>query len=223
MVEPSLLTLSVCANLVPMEKMGKISNQPTPTSYKIQCIPKTTDNIITTCILSNSSIYRTMHTTLVKKYINHICWIPYVCILHEIHENSPLPLPVILYLYIISTFSAIKMSVEDFEVEVNKCYNNDESKLVDGYAPFCKHLFVPNFAGMLRTTIAITEDNQHMLRSAYEARTEKELPVLNRWFPAELVIFIYCERKKEGNRLKNIARDCLCLDSLSLFMVSDKI
>jgi hypothetical protein len=124
-----------------------------------------------------------MHTTLVKKYINHICWIPYICILHDF--MTP---PLILYYIYISTFSAIKMSVEDFEVEVNKCYNNDESKLVDGYAPFCKHLFVPNFAGMLRTTIAITEDNQHMLRSAYEARTEKELPVLNRWFPAELVI-----------------------------------
>ena len=33
----------------------------------------------------------------------------------------------------------------------------------------------------------ITSENEGLLRSGYEARTEKELPVLNRWFPKESV------------------------------------
>ena len=35
--------------------------------------------------------------------------------------------------------------------------------------------------------MAITKENVGLLRSGYEARTEKELPVLNRWFPKEAV------------------------------------
>lgn len=41
--------------------------------------------------------------------------------------------------------------------------------------------------GVHRTTIAITPENESLLRSGYEARSEKELPVLNRWFPKEAV------------------------------------
>ena len=58
--------------------------------------------------------------------------------------------------------------------------------LVDGYAPFCKHLFVPNFVGAKLNYLEITPDNESCMRSGYEARTEKELPVLVRWFPADL-------------------------------------
>ena len=36
------------------------------------------------------------------------------------------------------------------------------------------------------TTLEITNENQHLLRSEYQARTEKELPVLVRWFPVRL-------------------------------------
>mmetsp|Transcript_10447 Transcript_10447/g.20870 ORF Transcript_10447/g.20870 Transcript_10447/m.20870 type:complete len:209 (-) Transcript_10447:167-793(-) len=82
---------------------------------------------------------------------------------------------------------AIGISVEEFEMQVNLLFENGSAPLVDGYAPFCKHVFVPNFAGVRRTTIAITDENSGMLRSGYEARTPKELPVLNRWFPKELV------------------------------------
>ena len=60
--------------------------------------------------------------------------------------------------------------------------------LVDGYAPFCKHVFVPNFiAGTKVGAIPITEENQHLLRSGYSARSDAELPVLTRWFPEEKV------------------------------------
>ena len=51
-----------------------------------------------------------------------------------------------------------------------------------GYAPFCKHLFVPNFTPAASAYAAITPENRHLLRSGYEARTEEELPVLIRWF-----------------------------------------
>ncbi len=58
--------------------------------------------------------------------------------------------------------------------------------LADGYAPFCKHLFVRNFVpGLKGATVALTPDNLGLVESAYQARTEKELPVLVRWIPAE--------------------------------------
>ncbi len=58
-----------------------------------------------------------------------------------------------------------------------------EAHLVDGYAPFCKHLFIANFTRAVATTAAITAENAHLLRSGYKARTDAELPVLVRWFP----------------------------------------
>jgi hypothetical protein len=76
----------------------------------------------------------------------------------------------------------IEHPVEQFEAEINRMYQASECKLVDGYAPFCKHLFVPNFTPAASAYAAITPDNRHLLRSGYEARTEEELPVLIRWF-----------------------------------------
>lgn len=57
--------------------------------------------------------------------------------------------------------------------------------LTDGYAPFCKHLFVPNFTTAKLAYLKITPENEDKLRSGYDARTEQELPVLVRWFPSE--------------------------------------
>jgi len=42
------------------------------------------------------------------------------------------------------------MSVEAFEAELNKLFDSGACSVVEGYAPFCKHLFVPNFAGFSR-------------------------------------------------------------------------
>ena len=70
---------------------------------------------------------------------------------------------------------------EAFEAKVNELHAAG-APLVDGYAPFCKHVFVPNFTPAKTPYIEITEANQAMLRSGYEARTEQELPVLVRWF-----------------------------------------
>eukprot|EP00884_Botryococcus_braunii_P007842 jgi/Botrbrau1/17059/Bobra.0258s0002.1 len=66
-------------------------------------------------------------------------------------------------------------------------YHEQGASLVDGYAPFCKHIFVPNFAGCRATAIKITADNRNYLESGYSNRRPEELPVLSRWFPLENV------------------------------------
>lgn len=60
----------------------------------------------------------------------------------------------------------------------------DRPVLIDGYAPFCKHIFMPNFDdSILDGAVAITKENEHLIRTEYKARTESELPVLTRFFP----------------------------------------
>lgn len=73
-----------------------------------------------------------------------------------------------------------------FEDIVNERYN--QSLLRDGYAPFCKHIFLENdFTDAVTNVLPITPENEGLLRSKYEARNDKELPVLVRWFPVDLV------------------------------------
>lgn len=64
---------------------------------------------------------------------------------------------------------------------------NTEDILIDGYAPFCKHIFMPNFCQASATSLPITEENEGLLKTKYEARTEKELAVLVRYFPKEKI------------------------------------
>ena len=66
---------------------------------------------------------------------------------------------------------------------INEHYHDvkDQGGLKDGYAPFCKHLFLENFTDSISAFIELTPENEKYLRSAYEARTESELPILNRW------------------------------------------
>ena len=52
---------------------------------------------------------------------------------------------------------------------------------------FCKHLFVPNFVGTKIDYLEITPENEDLLRSCYEQRQEKELPVMVRYFPKSKV------------------------------------
>lgn len=75
--------------------------------------------------------------------------------------------------------SKITMPPAEFEAKVNAYYHANPN-LADGYAPFCKHIFMPNFAGLTAGTAPITPENEHLLRSVYEARTEQELPVMVR-------------------------------------------
>ena len=82
----------------------------------------------------------------------------------------------------------IDYDMEKFTEKINEFYiQNKDTELKDGYAPFCKHLFVENFTSAISGTLEITDDNRNLLRSGYEARREEELAVLWRWFPKELL------------------------------------
>ena len=54
--------------------------------------------------------------------------------------------------------------------------------LVNGYAPFCKHLFLKNDTATRAAFAPVTDANRAHLRSGYRARREGELAVLERWF-----------------------------------------
>ncbi|MCB1381757.1 MAG: DUF3228 family protein [Notoacmeibacter sp.] len=56
------------------------------------------------------------------------------------------------------------------------------ASLVEGYAPFCKHLFLANPSPTRCSFAPVTEANRPLLRSGYQARRDGELPVLERWF-----------------------------------------
>eukprot|EP01026_Neomeris_dumetosa_P053412 TRINITY_DN4768_c1_g1_i2.p1 TRINITY_DN4768_c1_g1~~TRINITY_DN4768_c1_g1_i2.p1 ORF type:complete len:222 (-),score=20.24 TRINITY_DN4768_c1_g1_i2:565-1173(-) len=73
-----------------------------------------------------------------------------------------------------------------FVEEVQKHYD-EHGQLIDGYANFCKHIFVPNFVGAKVGSMQITEQNAKLLQTGYVKRKENELAVLSRWFPADQV------------------------------------
>jgi hypothetical protein len=75
-------------------------------------------------------------------------------------------------------------TVRDCTAEEFECRLDQESpfKVLDGYAPFCKLHVHRNWTTTRCLTVPITEGNRHLLRSAYEARSSEELPVLVRWF-----------------------------------------
>jgi hypothetical protein len=65
-----------------------------------------------------------------------------------------------------------------FENKINEYYKSGACELKDGYAPFCKHLFVENFANVECGYTKKTAENKGMIESMYEARKEGELAVL---------------------------------------------
>eukprot|EP00591_Stephanopyxis_turris_P000007 CAMPEP_0195517264 /NCGR_PEP_ID=MMETSP0794_2-20130614/10271_1 /TAXON_ID=515487 /ORGANISM="Stephanopyxis turris, Strain CCMP 815" /LENGTH=206 /DNA_ID=CAMNT_0040646039 /DNA_START=169 /DNA_END=789 /DNA_ORIENTATION=- len=83
--------------------------------------------------------------------------------------------------------TVFNISMEEFTKIANSRY--DEKELKDGYAPFCKHLFIRNdFTDAKVNVLPITPENESLLRCKYEARNDKELPVLTRRFPKDLVV-----------------------------------
>lgn len=76
------------------------------------------------------------------------------------------------------------MKLSDFEEKVNIEINKAGglSSLKKGYASFCKHFFVENFTETQSNVLEVTKENENLLRTGYKNRTEKELPVLERWF-----------------------------------------
>lgn len=74
------------------------------------------------------------------------------------------------------------LSADEFESMLNA---QAPLKILPGYAPFCQLWVYPNQTATRCSVIPITEDNQQALRSAYEARSPRELPVLVRWFEGQ--------------------------------------
>lgn len=68
---------------------------------------------------------------------------------------------------------------EDFERRLD---TEPPLKVLGGYAPFCRLHVHRNWTGTRCLTVPVTQANRHLLRSAYEARSKEELPVLVRWF-----------------------------------------
>ncbi|MEQ1438537.1 DUF3228 family protein [Fontimonas sp. SYSU GA230001] len=98
-------------------------------------------------------------------------------------------------------------SAEEFERYLNK---HPPLQVLDGYAPFCKLHVHRNWTQTRCAAVAITDENRHLLRCAYEARTKDELPVLVRWFEgiepprAEYLLVILYSREqmqREGDAL----------------------
>lgn len=82
--------------------------------------------------------------------------------------------------------TVFNISIQQFEEIVNSRF--EPTNLQDGYAPFCKHIFLKNdFTDARLNVLPITKENEHCLRTKYEARNEKELPVLTRYFVRELL------------------------------------
>ena len=80
---------------------------------------------------------------------------------------------------------------EEFEQAINeKVLGLGEAstvtKLMEGYAPFCKLIAIPNFTNARVGTMKIDMANYQYLRSGYSARTPNELPVFSRWFELPL-------------------------------------
>ena len=102
-------------------------------------------------------------------------------------SNNDKPKPLILDKFAYRSFDStrnsnfINISKEEFVQKVNELYKSTKD-LVDGYAPFCKHLFVKNFVkGFKPCHLEINEDIKPLIISKYDSRQKNELPVLIRY------------------------------------------
>lgn len=103
--------------------------------------------------------------------------------------------------------------VKEFENQINILFNSGQFPMVDGYAPFCKHLFIPNFAGVKCGYVKIDDIDQRKIKSGYESRRSNELPVLTQWVdrddveaPAASILDIILYSRDQIN-LENSAMD----------------
>ncbi len=83
--------------------------------------------------------------------------------------------------------TVFSQTIADFEQVVNSRYKEED--LQDGYAPFCKHLFLVNdFTGDdARVNVLPVEGNEHLIRTEYAARNDKEVPILQRFVPLDAI------------------------------------
>jgi len=74
---------------------------------------------------------------------------------------------------------------EKFTKIINEQFSLNKSILLPGYADFSKHFIVENFTTATVGSIPIDEENINLIETVYEARNEKELPVLKRFIRKE--------------------------------------
>lgn len=95
-----------------------------------------------------------------------------------------------------------------FEAYLN---SHEPEQVLEGYATFCKLHVHRNWTTTRCAAVPITDDNRHLLRSGYEARTREELPVLARWFEGidppkgeYLLVILYdqVQMAKEGDKIE---------------------
>jgi hypothetical protein len=79
----------------------------------------------------------------------------------------------------------IDYSKENFLAEINKLLIS-YTQFKDGYAPFCKHLFIKNFVSNFKPNyVPITDQTEKLIKTCYETRQQNELPVLSRYIPLD--------------------------------------
>lgn len=82
-----------------------------------------------------------------------------------------------------SDFGGTRLAQEDMarcQRVAEVAFHTGETK--EGYAPFCRLVKSGLVYGVLSPIVEITPENEHLLRSKYQARREGELPVLVRYF-----------------------------------------
>jgi Protein of unknown function (DUF3228) len=74
-------------------------------------------------------------------------------------------------------------TIQDVTAEAFERYLNEHApvEVLPGYAPFCVLHVHRNWTSTRCLTVPVTDANRQLLRSAYEARNDRELPVLGRW------------------------------------------
>ena len=82
--------------------------------------------------------------------------------IHPIMPPPPTPATPLLQEYAGTRLSVDK---EDFVQRVHEAHCQQGAPLVDGYAPFCKHVFVRNYTGAPVSALPITDANRHLLQS----------------------------------------------------------
>ena len=76
-------------------------------------------------------------------------------------------------------------SLTTFCDRLHATHASGNAPLIDGYAPFCKHVFIPNFIpGLKAAAVPISPENEAQLKTGYTRRRPEELAVLGRWFPS---------------------------------------
>jgi hypothetical protein len=75
-------------------------------------------------------------------------------------------------------------TIQDITAAEFERHLNQQAPLqkLPGYAAFCRLHVHRNWTSTRCLTVPVTDCNRHLLRSGYESRNHRELPVLVRWF-----------------------------------------